>query len=122
MTVFRKWNHNSPYNPLLSSQFSSLLFPFKSPTWSTYTTIWKLGPIIPSMVWYFGASFPNSCIYGPLGTKLGTWEEEAPSGKGGSSLVVSSLQEVGMEPDSRNFRAFEGLGFGALEGFSLGFS
>ena len=30
-----------------------------------YTTIRELGPIIPSIVWYFGAYFPNSCVYGP---------------------------------------------------------
>ena len=34
---------------------------------STYTTIRELGPIIPYIVWYFGAEFPNSCIYGPSG-------------------------------------------------------
>ena len=38
---------------------------------STYTTIRELGPIIPSIVWYFGAYFPNIYIYiymDPLGT------------------------------------------------------
>ena len=33
-----------------------------SPRGSTYTTIRELGPIIPYIVWYFGAYFPNSCI------------------------------------------------------------
>ena len=37
------------------------------PRGSTYTTIRELGPIIPSIVWYFGARFLNSCIYGPSG-------------------------------------------------------
>ena len=37
------------------------------PRGPTYTTIGDLGPIIPSIVWYFGAQFPNSCIYGPSG-------------------------------------------------------
>ena len=37
------------------------------PRGSTYTTVRELGPIIPPIVWYFGAQFPNSCIYGPSG-------------------------------------------------------
>ena len=40
------------------------------PRGSTCTTIGELGPIIPSIVWYFGAKFPNSCIYGPSGLRF----------------------------------------------------
>ena len=37
------------------------------PRGATFTTIREEGPIIPSIVWYFGAQFPNSCISGPSG-------------------------------------------------------
>ena len=53
----------------LSSEgcIGSCLGYYNRPRGSTYTTSREFGPISPSIVWYFGASFPNSCIYGPTG-------------------------------------------------------